>query len=81
MIGFSDALRMELIDDDARVAVTTNLPSAIDTPFFAHVRSRLGVLPRRTPPVSEPAAVAEAIVWAAEHPKPQIVVSGGGKRS
>jgi hypothetical protein len=31
------------------------------------------------PPVYEPAAVAEAIVWAAEHPTRQIVVGGGGK--
>jgi NAD(P)-dependent dehydrogenase (short-subunit alcohol dehydrogenase family) len=79
VIGFSDALRMELIDEDAHVAVTTILPSSIDTPFFKHARSRLGVLPRPMPPVYEPAAVAEAIVWAAEHPTRQIVVGGGGK--
>jgi hypothetical protein len=78
VFGFSDALRLELIDD-AHVMVTTILPSAIDTPFFAHARSRLGMLPRPTPPVYEPAVVAEAIVWAAEHPTRQIVVGGGGK--
>jgi hypothetical protein len=78
VIGFSDALRLELIDD-AHVTVTTILPSAIDTPFFAHARSRLGMLPRPTPPVYEPAVVAEAIVWAAEHSTRQIVVGGGGK--
>ena len=38
---------------------------------------RLGVLPWPTPPVYEPTAVAEAIVWAAEPPTRQIVVGGG----
>lgn len=79
LIGFADALRMELMADGAPVTVTTILPSAIDTPFFSHARSRMGVLPRPMPPVYAPSAVAEAIVWAATHPTRDIVVGGGGK--
>jgi hypothetical protein len=79
VVGFSEALRLELAHDGAGITVTTILPSAINTPFFSHARSLLGVLPHPTPPVYEPAAVAEAIVWAAEHPTREIVVGGGGK--
>jgi NAD(P)-dependent dehydrogenase (short-subunit alcohol dehydrogenase family) len=79
VIGFSDALRLELAHDRAGVQVTTILPSAMDTPFFNHARSKLGVLPRPTPPVYQPLAVAEAIAWAAAHPVREIVVGGGGK--
>jgi short chain dehydrogenase len=79
IIGFTDALRMELDRDQAGVAVTTILPYGINTPFFNHARSKLGVLPRPTPPAYDPAAVAEAILWAAEHPIREIVVGGAGK--
>ena len=70
---------MELDHERAGVSVTTILPYGINTPFFNHARSKLGVLPRPTPPAYEPAAVAEAIVWAAEHPTREIVVGGAGK--
>jgi len=79
IVGFSEALRMELDHEQAGVSVTTILPYGINTPFFNHARSKLGVLPRPTPPAYEPAAVAEAIVWAAEHPTREIVVGGAGK--
>src|SRR5829696_6136494 len=79
IVGFSEALRMELDHDRAGVSVTTILPYGINTPFFNHARSKLGVLPRPTPPAYEPAAVAEAIVWAAEHPTRDIVVGGTAK--
>jgi short-subunit dehydrogenase len=79
IVGFSEALRMELDRDQAGVSVTTILPYGINTPFFNHARSKLGVLPRPTPPAYEPAAVAEAIVWAAEHPTREIVVGGAAK--
>ncbi len=79
VLGFSDALRMELDHDKAGVSVTTILPYGINTPFFNHARSRLGVMPRPTPPAYPPSAVAEAIIWAAEHPTREIVVGGAGK--
>lgn len=74
VVGFSDALRDELRYENAGVAVTTILPYGIDTPFFYHARSKLGVLPRPTPPVYKPVDVARAIVHAAEHPTREIVV-------
>jgi short-subunit dehydrogenase len=79
IVGFSDALRLELDHDKAGVSVTTILPYGIDTPFFNHARSKLGALPRPTPPVYEPEAVAKAILWAAEHPTREIIVGGAAK--
>jgi short-subunit dehydrogenase len=79
VMGFSDALRMELDHDGAGVAVTTILPYGINTPFFNHARSKLGVMPRPTPPAYPPSAVAEAISWAARNPTREIVVGGAGK--
>lgn len=79
VIGFSDALRLELAHEGVDVGVTAILPYGIDTPFFIHARSKLGVLPKPTPPVYQPEDVANAIVWAAEHRAPEIVVGGAAK--
>lgn len=79
LVGFMDALRLELAHERSGVNVTTILPSSIDTPLFDNAASRLGVRPAPIPPVYKPAAVAEAILFAAEHPLPEIVVGGGGK--
>ncbi len=77
--GFTDSLRLELEHEKAGINVTLILPSSVNTPLFGHARSRLGVKPRPIPPVYEPNVVAEAILFAAEHPRRDIVVGGGGK--
>jgi short-subunit dehydrogenase len=77
--AFGEALRMELEHEGSKVAVTTIMPSSINTPFFDHARSKMGVNPQPIPPVYEPSAVAEAIVFAAEHPQRQIYVGAAGK--
>jgi NAD(P)-dependent dehydrogenase (short-subunit alcohol dehydrogenase family) len=79
MIGFIDALRVELLHDQTPVSVTTILPAGINTPFFDKSLTRLGVKPRPSPPVYEPRLVAEAILHAAEHPVREIYVGGAGK--
>jgi short-subunit dehydrogenase len=77
--GFTDTLRMELEHEQSGITVTLVLPSSMNTPLFAHARSKLGVQPQPIPPVYEPQAVAEAIAFAAEHPRRDIVVGGAGK--
>jgi NAD(P)-dependent dehydrogenase (short-subunit alcohol dehydrogenase family) len=79
MIGFIDALRVELMHDRTPISVTTILPAGINTPFFDKSRTRLGVKPRPSPPVYEPNLVAEAILHAAEHSVREIYVGGAGK--
>jgi len=77
--GFTEALRLELEHERSGINITLVLPSSINTPFFAHARSRLGVKPMPIPPIYEPRVVAEALVFAAEHPRREIVVGGAGK--
>lgn len=79
MIGFIDALRMELMHDQTPISVTTILPASINTPFFDKTLTRLGVKPRPIPPVYEPELVADAILYAAEHPVRELFVGGAGK--
>lgn len=76
--AYTDALRMELAHEHAPINVTLILPAGINTPFFNHARSKLGVLPQPVPPVYKPELVAEAIVHAAEHPRREIYVGGAG---
>jgi NAD(P)-dependent dehydrogenase (short-subunit alcohol dehydrogenase family) len=65
--GFVEALRVELQHEHAPISVTQIMPAAVDTPFFEHARSRLGVRASGPPPVYSPEKVAEAILHAAEH--------------
>jgi short-subunit dehydrogenase len=77
--GFSEALRLELMSEDAGIDVVVILPSSTNTPLFDFARSKLGVQPMPVPPVYAPAVVAEAIGHAAEHGGREIVVGGWGK--
>lgn len=77
--GLTDALRAELAQRGSPVRLTLVMPAAINTPFFRHARSKLGVVPQPFPPVYEPETVAEAIVHAVRHPVRDIIVGGGGK--
>lgn len=76
--GFYDVVRMELMEEKSPVAVTTVLPASIDTPLFAHARSKIGAVPKPPPPVYAPEAVARAIAHAAVHPSREVTVGGAG---
>jgi short-subunit dehydrogenase len=77
--GFTDALRMELEEEDAPVSVTLIKPSAIDTPYKDHAKNYLPVEPENPPPVYAPETVAEAILFSAENPERDVFVGAGGK--
>ena len=77
--GFTDALRMELEDDGAPVAVTLVEPNSIDTPFPRHAKNYMGQEGTLPPPVYAPETVARAILHCAEHPTRDVIVGGGGK--
>jgi short-subunit dehydrogenase len=79
VVGFGEALRLELRHERVPVHVVDVLPSSINTPLFEHARSKIGVLPQPTRPVYEPRVVAEAIVGAAERPVRQVVAGGAGR--
>lgn len=77
--GFLEALRVELKHEKAPISVTEILPASINTPFFDKARTKLGVKPQGVPPLYQPKLVADAILYAAEHPIREIVVGDAGK--
>jgi short-subunit dehydrogenase len=77
--AFTDALRMELDAERARVSITLIKPGAIDTPFTLNARNYLRSQPKHVPPVYSPDTVARAIVYCAETPVRDVFVGGGGK--
>ncbi|HLU00051.1 MAG TPA: SDR family oxidoreductase [Burkholderiaceae bacterium] len=77
--GFTDSLRMELEIEEAPVSVTLIKPGSIDTGFVQHAKNYLDVEPKLPPPVYSPQAVAEAILYAAEHPMRDIYVGGAAR--
>ncbi|MCJ2107028.1 SDR family oxidoreductase [Methylobacterium sp. E-041] len=77
--GFTDALRMELEDEDAPVSVTLIKPGQIDTPFTVNAKNYLDSEPHHVPPVYAAGAVAEAILTAAVKPVRDVFVGGGAK--
>jgi short-subunit dehydrogenase len=76
--GFTDALRMELEMDGAPISVTLIKPAATDTPYPEHARNQMDAPATVPPMVYDPALVAEAILFAAAHPKRALIVGGGG---
>jgi NADP-dependent 3-hydroxy acid dehydrogenase YdfG len=72
--GFTDSLRTELLHDRSRLQVTSVHLPALNTPQFSWVRSRLPRKPQPVPPIFQPEVAARAIVWAALHPRRQVLV-------
>jgi NAD(P)-dependent dehydrogenase (short-subunit alcohol dehydrogenase family) len=77
--GFTDALRMELMDENAPISVTLIKPASIDTPLPQRARNYMDREPSLPPPIYPPEEVANAILHAAVHPQRDIFVGGAGK--
>jgi short-subunit dehydrogenase len=76
--GWTDALRVELAHDGAPISVTLVKPAAIATPYAEHAHNYFVDQPTHIPPVYHPRSVAQAIVYAAEHPTREITVGAAG---
>jgi hypothetical protein len=76
--GFTDALRIELEEEGAPVAVVLIKPAAIDTPYPEHAKNYMENEPTLPPPVYAPEEVARTILACAEKPKREVTVGGGG---
>src|ERR1041384_3013227 len=59
--GFMDSLRCELLHDHSHVRVTMVQMPALNTP-------------QPVPPIYQPEVAAEAILWAADHDRPELYV-------
>jgi short-subunit dehydrogenase len=77
--GFTDSLRMELEKDKAPISVTLIKPAAIDTMFTVHARDYMDKEPALPPPIYAPQVVADAILYAAQHPRRDVYVGAAAK--
>ena len=76
IIGFTDSLRCELIQQHSKVRVAVVDMPALNTPQFGWVRSRLPHKAQPVPPIYQPEVAAEAIVWASTHNRRELAVGG-----
>jgi NAD(P)-dependent dehydrogenase (short-subunit alcohol dehydrogenase family) len=74
IVGFTDSLRCELVHTNSNIKVTVVQMPALNTPQFSWVKSRLPRKPQPVPPIFEPEVAAEAIVYAATHPRRELWV-------
>ena len=72
--AFTDALRSELLHDNSRVRLTMVQLPAVNTPQFDWARDLMPHLPRPVAPVFQPEVIADAIVWAAEAGRREVLV-------
>ena len=76
--GFTDALRMELLEEGAPISVTLLKPNSIDSPLPQRARNYMDVEPMLPPPIYPPEEVAYAVLKCAVRPYRELVVGGGG---
>ncbi|MDA8389694.1 MAG: SDR family oxidoreductase [Gammaproteobacteria bacterium] len=74
LLAFTESLRTELLHDKSRVRVTMVQMPAMNTPQFVWTRNRMSHKARPVPPIYQPEAAAETVVWAASHDRREIEV-------
>jgi len=76
--ALTENLRMDVEREGLPISVTLIKPSGIHTPFPEHGRNHMEAAPRIPQIIYGPELVADAILFAAEHPRRQIYVGGYG---
>jgi NAD(P)-dependent dehydrogenase (short-subunit alcohol dehydrogenase family) len=79
--GFTDSLRCELMHDGSRIALTMVQMPALNTPQFDWVKNRLPGRGQPVPPIFQPEVAADAIVFAAHHPRRELWVGGSAVKA
>ena len=77
--GWTESLRMELEKANIPVSVTLIHPGRLDTPYNEHAKSYLSEQPVHKGILYPPEAAAEAILYAAEHPKRDMYIGSQAK--
>jgi NAD(P)-dependent dehydrogenase (short-subunit alcohol dehydrogenase family) len=72
--GFMDSLRSELLHDKSAITVCMVQMPALNTPQFSWVKSRLPNKAQPVPPIFQPEVAAEAVYFAAYHPRREFWV-------
>ncbi|HZV21937.1 MAG TPA: SDR family oxidoreductase, partial [Hyphomicrobiales bacterium] len=74
--GFTDSLRAELLHDRSNIHITMVQMPALNTPQFDWCRNKLPRMPQPVPPIFQPEAAAEAILFAATAKRREVWVGG-----
>jgi short-subunit dehydrogenase len=77
--GFTNALRMELIQERAPVRLSLVKPAAIATPYGRHARNLTGYAVAHPQPVYAAHVAADVILHCVRHPVREITVGGAGR--
>jgi short-subunit dehydrogenase len=72
--GFLESLRSELMHEGSHVHLTMVQLPGLNTPQFTWSRAKLPRSPQPVPPIFQPEVAADAIVWAAAHPRRELMV-------
>jgi NAD(P)-dependent dehydrogenase (short-subunit alcohol dehydrogenase family) len=72
--GFLESVRTELAHDGSNVRLTMVQLPALNTPQFTWSRAKMPRQPQPVPPIFQPEVGADAIVWAADHPRREVMV-------
>ncbi|MDP9374240.1 MAG: SDR family oxidoreductase, partial [Chloroflexota bacterium] len=72
--GFTDALRTELIHDGSNVKLCMLQLPAVNTPQATRQRNKLDRQAQPMPPLFTPEAIADTVVWAAEHRPREMLI-------
>ena len=72
--GFTESLRTELLHEGSGVHVTMVHLPALNTRQFDWSRSRMPRQPQPVPPIFQPEVAADAIVWAVERRRREVLV-------
>jgi NAD(P)-dependent dehydrogenase (short-subunit alcohol dehydrogenase family) len=72
--GFTESLRAELYHDGSNISLVMVQMPALNTPQFDWTKSRMSRRAQPVPPIFQPEVAADAIVWAADHDRPEIYV-------
>jgi NAD(P)-dependent dehydrogenase (short-subunit alcohol dehydrogenase family) len=75
--GFNESVRTELLHDGSNVHVTMVQMPAVNTPQFGWVLSRLPRRAQPVPPIYQPEVAADAVLYAADHPRRREYWVGG----
>lgn len=81
MRAFSDSVRSELIHDGCKVRISVLILPAVNTPQFNVVRTRLPRHPQPVPPIYQPELIAEAALYATQHPVREMTIGGGALKA
>ena len=72
ILGFTEALRTELLHEKSNVQLRIVHLPAVNTPQFQWIRNRMGGKSRPAGTIFQPEVAADAIVWAAYHDRPEV---------